>query len=59
MILAVLAPYRREGLGRYMLDHILKAAVSDPEPIIKGEKVQPRKKLESVYMHVQKENEGA
>ncbi|EOR01799.1 hypothetical protein E3P92_03226 [Wallemia ichthyophaga] len=59
MILAVLAPYRRQGLGRHMLNHILKAAVSDPEPIIKGDKVQPRKKLDSVYMHVQKENDDA
>ncbi|TIA89658.1 hypothetical protein E3P99_01962 [Wallemia hederae] len=59
MILAVLAPYRREGLGRYMLEHILHAAVSDPVPIVKGDKVQPRKKLESVYMHVHVENEDA
>ncbi|TIB73465.1 acyl-CoA N-acyltransferase [Wallemia mellicola] len=59
MILAVLAPYRRQGLGRHMLQHILKAAVSDPEPIIPGDKVQPRKKLGSVYLHVQKENNDA
>lgn len=45
MIMEVLAPYRRQGLGAYMLNHIINVTKSN-------------NKLNKIYLHVQKGNDG-